>query len=212
MRKAWFISLLAIAPAFGQLESNTVTVSAARSTYLQPDQVVFGLSVTSPVSTNLDQVIAALSGLGITSANLTGVGSNATPPTLQWNFTLAVPIPSLTATIGAISKLEQNFAQNNNGLTLTFSVNGTQVSQQLQESQSCSNTDLIADATAQAQKLAAAAGMTLGPILYLSNAPSAPTFGVPTIVARLGTFAEFLQGSVSSPATCSLVVTFRLQL
>ncbi len=171
MQKACFLSLLAIVPAFGQIGSNTLTISATRSTYLQPDQVVFSLSVTSPVSTSLDQVVAALSGLGITSANLSGVGSDATPPTQQWNFTLAVPISSLTATIGSITKLEQTFAQNNNGLTLTSGVNGTQVSQQLRESQSCSNSDLIADATAQAQKLAAAAGLTLGPILDLSNDP-----------------------------------------
>ena len=65
------------------MESNTLTISATRSTYLQPDQVVFSLSVSSPVSTGLDQVVAALSGLGITSANLSGVGSNATPPTQQ---------------------------------------------------------------------------------------------------------------------------------
>ena len=118
MRKACLLSLLAIIPAFGQLESNTLTISATRSTYLQPDEVVFSLSVTSPVSTSLDQVVAALSSLGITAANLSGVGSNATPPTQQWNFTLAVPISSLTATIGSITKLEQTFAQNNNGLTL----------------------------------------------------------------------------------------------
>ena len=211
MRKACLLSLLAIIPAFGQLESNTLTISATRSTYLQPDEVVFSLSVTSPVSTSLDQVVAALSSLGITAANLSGVGSNATPPTQQWNFTLAGPISSLTATIGSITKLEQTFAQNNNGLTLNFSVNGTQVSQQLRESQSCSNSDLIADATAQAQKLAAAAGMTLGPILDLSNAPSSPTFGVLNSFVPVATFAEFLLGSVSSPATCSLVVVFQLR-
>ena len=190
--------------------SNTLTISATRSTYLQPDQVVFSLSVSSPVSTSLDQVVAALSGLGITSANLSGVGSNSTPPTQQWNFTLAVPISSLTATIGSITKLEQTFAQNNNGLTLTFSVNGTQVSQHLQESQSCSDSNLIADATAQAQKLAGAAEMTLGPILDLSNAPSTLTFGVPNSFVPVAS-AELLVGSVSSPATCSLVVVFQLR-
>ena len=71
-------------------------------------------------------------------------------------------------------QLEQTIAQNNSGLTLTFTVEGTQASQshKMQQSQPCSNADLIADATAQAQKLAAAAGLTLGPILRLSNAPS----------------------------------------
>jgi len=208
--------LLGAAPLFGQLESHTLTVSAARSIAMLPDQALLGLSVSSAVTTNLDQIVAALSGLGITSANLAGVGSSTVPPSVQWNFTLAVSLSNLTATIGSITKLEQTIAQNNSGLTLTFGINGTQVSQtsqQLQQSQSCSNSDLIADATAQAQKLAAAAGLSLGPILKLSNAP---LIQQNPIGARLGdalpglTFGNFLVGYVSPPVACSLVVQFQL--
>ena len=39
--------LLAAAPLFAQLESHTLAISATRSINLQPDQVVFGLSVSS---------------------------------------------------------------------------------------------------------------------------------------------------------------------
>ncbi|MGA2878888.1 MAG: SIMPL domain-containing protein [Bryobacteraceae bacterium] len=208
------ILLLAVAPVFGQLKSHTVTVSATRSINVQADQVVFGLSVSAAATTSLDQIVAALAGIGITSASLTGVGTNFDPPAFQWSFTLAVPFSSLTAIIGSLTKLEQTIAQNNSGLALTFSVNGTQVSQQLQQSQTCSNSDLIADATAQAQKLAAAAGMTLGQILKLTSVPSTQGyFGVPTL-ALLGNFAnaELFLGAASSPVTCSLVVQFQLQL
>lgn len=148
------------------------------------------------------------------------MNSYSAPTTFQWNFTLAAPLANLSATIGSLTKLQQTIAQNNSGLTLTFSVNGTQVSQQLQQSQSCSNADLIADATAQAQKLAAAAGLTLGPIRELSNAPalesSGPGYVVPVLAERLGgflnvgDFSEFLLAAAPSPVTCSLLVTFQL--
>jgi hypothetical protein len=211
------VLLLASAPVFGQLESHTLAISATRSMVLQADQIVFGLSVSSTETTSLDQIVGALSGLGITSANLAGVGTNYNPPpSFQWNFTLSVPLSNLTTTIGSLSKLQQTIAQNNSGLTLTFMVNGTQVSQQLQQSQTCSNADLISDATTQAQKLAAAAGLALGPIQKLADVPLAqPTLAV----AEVGDFASligyatpgfYFQGSVPIPVTCSLVVVFQL--
>jgi uncharacterized protein YggE len=206
--------LLAAAPLFAQLESHTLAISATRSINLQPDQVVFDLLVSSAAITSLDQIVSALSGLGVTSTSLNGV-SNSNPTTLQWSFMLAAPLSNLSATIGSLTKLQQTIAQNNSGLTLTFTVNGTQVSQQLQQSQSCSNADLIADATAQAQKLAAAAGLTLGTILKLSKVPAPEATAIPVNVVEAGSFvsgdfSDFLLGYVSSPVTCSLLVKFQL--
>jgi uncharacterized protein YggE len=215
-KRRFAIVLLAVAPAFGQLASSTLTVSATRSINVQPDEVVLYLTVTSPPTATLDQVVAALSGLGITSANLNGIG-NYDPKTLQWNFTLAVPLTNLTQTIGSVTKLQQTIAQNNSGLALMFNIGGTQVSSQLQQSQSCSKSDLIADATAQAQKLAAAAGLVLGPILKLSNEPSLPGYGVPVLVAQLSAVpvsrfvVGYFPGAAPQPTNCSLTVQFRLQ-
>ncbi|HTB17996.1 MAG TPA: SIMPL domain-containing protein [Bryobacteraceae bacterium] len=213
----WKLSfLLLAAPVFAQLESHTLAVSANRSINVQPDQAVFGLSVSSSTIPSLDQIVAALSSLGITSANLSGVGTNTAPPSFQWNFTLPVPFSSLTATLASLSQLQQSIGQNNSGMTLTFSLNGTQVSQQLLQSQSCSNTDLIADATTQAQKLTAAAALRLGPILRLSNVPAPASLvryaDVPSTIARLGSFSfsGFLLAAPPAPLTCSLVVEFQL--
>jgi hypothetical protein len=210
------ILLLAAAPAFGQLDSHTLTISATRSIVPQPDQVIVGLTVSSSPTATLDQIVAALSGLGVTDADFTGT-ENYNQPTLSWNFSFTAPLANLTVTIGSLTKLEQTITQNDSGLTLTFYIGGTQVSQQLRQSQACSNSDLIADATAQAQKLAAAAGLTLGPILKLSNAPSAqPSLAQPSLFVANGAFVgyivpnNFLVGYVSSPVTCSLVVEFQL--
>jgi len=203
--------LLMAAPVFGQLDPHTLTISATRSITLQPDQVLFSLSVSSGAATTLDQIVAALSGLGITSSNLSGVINNPTPPMFQWNFTLAAPLSNLTATIGSLTKLQQTITQNNSGLTLTFYLDGTQVSQQLQQSQSCSNSDLITDATAQAQKVSAAAGLTLGPIRSLSNTPL-PEPALLYAGAFVGEVLpnNFLVGYASTPVPCSLYVEFRL--
>src|ERR1700735_261322 len=114
--------LLAAAPLFDPLESPTLTIPAPRSINLQPEQVVFDLLVSSAAITSLDQIVGALSGLGITSANLNGV-NNSNPTTLQWSFTLAAPLSNLSATIGSLTRLQQTIAQNNSGLTLTFTVN-----------------------------------------------------------------------------------------
>src|SRR5580704_10959843 len=151
--------LLAAAPVFAQLPSNTLTISATRSPAPQPDEAVFAVTVNSVASATLGQIVAALSNVGITSSNLSGV-DNSTATTLQWNFTFAAPLANLAAAINSFANLQQTIGQNNSGLTLGFNVIGTQVSEQLQQSQQtqvCSNSALISDATAQAQKIAAAA-------------------------------------------------------
>ena len=72
---AVFAFLLSASLAFAQLDSNSITVTASRATVLQPDQVIFVVNVTSGLDTSLDNVIAALSGTGITVANFTGINS-----------------------------------------------------------------------------------------------------------------------------------------
>jgi len=65
--------------------------------------------------------------------------------------------------------------QNNSGLTLSFSIGGTQVSPQLQQMQTCSVADLLSDARTKAQQLANAANLFLGTVLAMSSlTPSAP--------------------------------------
>src|SRR5580698_11561906 len=148
MSKLALLFLTAV-PLFAQLDSHTLAISASRSLTPQPDQVVFGLSVNAAASTTLEQVVGALSGLGITDANLNGI-SNSDP--FQWSFTLVAPLSKLSTTIASLIKIEQTIGQNNSGLTLMFTIEGTQASQQVQQLPSCSDAELIADATAQAQK------------------------------------------------------------
>src|ERR1017187_9921498 len=172
--------LLSASIAFAQLDSNSVTVTASQSVNLQPDQVLFAVYVSTPLTASLDDVLAAVKGAGITSANFSGVYSSATaqsgtgtgngqPPAEQWAFGLAVPFAQMKATVTTLTSLQQSTMQANSGFTLSFSVQSAQVSTSLLQSQSCNIPGLIAEATAQAQKLAAAAGLNLGSILAIDR-------------------------------------------
>jgi uncharacterized protein YggE len=205
--------LMSASLLFGQVDSNTVTVTSSQSTNLQPDQVLFGVSVTTPLNSSLDDVLAVLKGSGITMANFSGVSSayavpsgigvigNQQPtPTLQWSFALSVPFAQMKATVTSLTSLEQSILQANSGFTLTFSVQGTQVSTSLLQSQSCNIAGLISDATAQAQKLASAAGMNLGAIVAMASAVATPVSSFTSIGA--------LTSQLTTPQNCALTVKF----
>ncbi len=209
--------LFSAALAFAQLDSNSVTVTSSRNANLQPDEAVFGVYVDSPTSTTLDDVLAALAGSGITMTNFIGVstvqnpgGTEPPPPGLEWVFAVTAPIAKTKDTIATLTSLQARVTQAKSGLVLSFAVQGTQVSPKLQQSQPCTLSDLIADARAQAQKLADAAGMPLGPILAASSATlSTSTAG---IVAPGISFNRFtlISSSFSVPAPCTATVKFAL--
>src|SRR6202035_43594 len=125
--------------------------------------------------------ITAANFSGISAAPFTGniIPTPQQPPTvtqmLQWTFALSATLAKIKDTIATLSALQKTIAQQNNGLMLSFNVQGTQVSAQLQQSQACPTSDLLADARAQAQKLTDAAGFTLGAILAMSSQTPNPT-------------------------------------
>jgi uncharacterized protein YggE len=107
-------------------------------------------------------------------------------------------------TAALLSNLQQNIAKKNNGLSMSFRIQGTQVSQELTQSQPCVLQDLIADARSQAQKLADAADVYVGPVLALSGSTSTVSGSTSNILP--GTFAQIY---VPYP-TCSVSVKFTL--
>ncbi len=190
----------------GQLDTNSVTVTASSSATLQPDEAVFSVQVGSGINATLNDIVAALQGTGITAANFTGIISQGStvlvPGILQpaetWLFTLAAPLAKIKDTVAQLTNLQQTIAKQNNGLQMSFSVQGTQVSQQLQQSQPCVLSDLLANARTQAQNLASAAGFGLDVIQAMSSTIS-------TSVSGQGqSFSSFLLGSASAPCTVTL--------
>ncbi len=198
--------------AFAQLDSNSITVTASNNPTLQPDQAVFSLVVQSGLNTSFNDVLTALQPAGITASNFSGINSqslNLLPPlnstSLYWYFNLPVPLTNTKATVSSLTTLQQNVAAQKNGLTLSFSISGTQISQQLAQSQTCSLSTLITNATTQAQNLAAAGGFNLGAILALSTSTSSTV--VPTYTAVLGSVP--LNGS-AAPPPCAITVKFNV--
>jgi uncharacterized protein YggE len=202
-------SILAISSglAFGQAPptSNWITVTATLTANIQPDQVVFSVSVTTPTTSSLTDALNVLQGSGITAANLTGLSTVqqynnkglVTQTVLQWTFSLPVAFSNMKSTIGLLSAVQASNAAQNNNISISFSITGTQVSPQAQAAQQCSVVDLLSDAQAQAQKLASAAGKGLGPVLAMSSATTATQS------------AALASSPVSTPA-CSMTVKFQL--
>jgi hypothetical protein len=175
------VALLTCAVGYGQLDSNTVTVAASRTLTIQPDQVFFYVAVNSGIGTTLNTVLAALQPVGITATNFSSVSTGTFSTgviqmaSVQWSFTLAAPFADMQTTVAALTSLQQSVMQNNSGLTLSFSLGGTQVSQQLQQMQVCPLSGLLSDAQAQAQKLANVAGFSVGTVVAMSSSTSIPS-------------------------------------
>ena len=109
--------LIPATPLLAQIANNTVTVTASQSSAAQPDEGVFSVTVASGLDKNLDDVVAAVSGLGITAANLVGI---STPPSifgglpassLGWTFQLAVPFSNTKDTTSALTALQKSIAK-----------------------------------------------------------------------------------------------------
>jgi hypothetical protein len=205
------ILLFAVASRlFGQLESDTLTISASRSPSIQSDQAVFTVTLDSPPAQGLDDVLTALQASGITSANLSDLYS-LTDGTLEWSFTLPVSFANVQTTAASLVSLQQTIAKSKSGMTLSFSIDGVQASSVLAQSQSCPFTDLVSDARVQAKRLADAAGLTVGPILTIdassANGAAAPAF---YSFQTLGFFLQYVIYSAPTPPACAIAVKFRL--
>jgi uncharacterized protein YggE len=93
--------------------------------------------------------------------------------------------------------LQKTIAQANNGLALSFSITGTQISQ----SQSCDLAGLVNNGRAQAQKITAAAGLGAGAIVAISSSTSN---AVP--LCSLG-IKFSLAGMIGRPGPNSITIT-----
>jgi uncharacterized protein YggE len=209
-----FILFLAAALASAQtLPPNSVTVTASKASTLQPDQVIFQVDLVGAISTTLDEAVAALQGSGITAANFSGVSTQQfalqsgqtvqTQVQLRWSFTLPTDLANMKATAGTLTAVQQSVAGKKNGLSVLISVAGTQVSPRQAQSQTCSMTDLLADARSQAQKMASAAGMSVGSVLSISSATG----------TSAAANAWFGLGALVSPVSqpvCAITVKFAL--
>jgi uncharacterized protein YggE len=202
-----------------QVPPNSVTVNISRNANLQPDQILLGIVVNTGPAATLDQVLAALQGSGITQANFSSLSSSqqyspkgGPAQQLAWGFSLPVAFSNLKSTVTMLSALQTAIAKNNPGFTMSFAVQGTQVSPQAQQSVSCAAADLIADARARAQSVAAAASQSLGPLLAMSSAstatgPLSGIFATPTYLPVCSLTATFALGASPAPGAITIAAS-----
>ena len=197
---------------------NTITISASRTSNPAPDTVLFQVSVTSVQTAGLDDINSALANAGISGAVFSGIENGLLTlntvngqPSVTWYFTLSVPFSKLSSTLNQLTAAEPVLSMQNPSLSLSFYIQGVQASAQAQPP--CQQSTLIADARTLAQSMAAAAGVSVGPILNLSDQSASAEGLVAGIIpaVRIG-LASFLLGVPAvSPAACSLSVQFQLQ-
>jgi uncharacterized protein YggE len=187
---------------------HAISITASRTSTPLPDQIMISISVTSGISVGLDEIAGALTRAGVTGASFSGAytaytyDNNGNPnPFLQWYFTLTAPLATLKNTIAQLLSAAAAVSKQNPGVGLSFSTGGLQTSPQAQPA--CPQAALVADATGQAQALAGAANVSVGPVTAISGAGATTQLVlVPTVGDRPGT--------VYAPAICSMLVQFQL--
>jgi hypothetical protein len=125
-----------------------------------------------------------------------------------------VPLSKLSSTLTQLTNAQQTIQQQSLGLNLTFFVSGLSSSQSQQPS-SCPDASLVAEAQTQAQQVATAATLSLGPILAMSGGQNLggslsgvvlegniPISGIPGL-------AVLTNGS-SAASVCSVRVRYQL--
>ena len=204
-----FAVALALAPGllFGQPSPNTVTVTVSRGSNAQPDQAVFSVVVDSGIDRSLDDIVRALAGSGIAAANLSGVNFQSTQASapIVWTFQWTAPLANVKAAIASLTSLQRSISQNSSGLSLSFGLQYAQTSPQ--QFQNCDLRGLIADATAQAQQTAGAAGLNATAIVGLDQAVSQPAAGC----ALTATFALGYSGH-PGPHTITITASRNVSL
>jgi hypothetical protein len=200
-----FLLTPALLLAQASTADRTVTVTASRSASVAPDQALVSVTVYTSPSATRDEVLAALQGSSITAANLTSVYSStnydnvtrANQNQLTWTFSLTVPFSSAKTTMDQLAGLQIAVGKAGKGMTLNFALRGTQASAQALAGQNCSAADLISDARAQAQKIAVAAGLSVGPVVGAT--------GTSVVTPPTGGFS-----SGTYQPSCTLTVKFAL--
>jgi hypothetical protein len=218
MKRFCLLALAAAPLAVAQLDSNSVTVTATRAALARPDQVLFFVGATASPEVTLTQILDSLQKVGITNENLAGI--RIAPPALfggregfawLWQFTLPVPLAGMQDAVRALTGLQQSPDTASRGLRVSFSVIGVQSSPAVLRSLDCPTAALIADARAQGQKMANAAGAALGAILAIAQMPP-PALAGGSFSASGGDFSfPTVETQITPPvAVCSVSVRFRL--
>jgi uncharacterized protein YggE len=211
--------ILSMSAAFAQVNtpSGSVTVTAALGQNVQPDQVAFLVSIQSPLTATLDDVMGALQGSGITLANFLNLSSaqqystngKVTATLLVWSFQLPVSLANLKSETAVLQALSTTLGKGQSSLALSYTINGQQTSNQAL-AQACAMNDLVASARTKARQVAVAANQTLGSVLSLSTSVSTqigPSAVAPYVIPSCTLTVVFGSGQPQVPSMIRVSAT-----
>jgi hypothetical protein len=212
------ILLLALASAvLAQPEPKVISVTVSRQLNVQPDKVSLNVTVFSDPNQTLDDVLTFLQKTKITAADLSNLYTIQldNQQEWEWTFTPTISFSDVGAVVAALNALPALLIDK--PITLwSFYVNAT-ASPQAIAAQACPYPSLINDAQAQASKLAAAAGVVLGPIQSMEEPGTATPFVGEGFASPSNSYAYLvydpnltLVRAVGRAQPCSLTVDFRL--
>ena len=207
--RAAALAFLAISAAWAQ-DASVLTITASREVNSVPDRVSLSVQVITNLRATIDQVLGYLQPAKITAADLSSVFSlpQGASPGLQWIFRPTVAISDLPAWMAALRTADLNSLA-----MISYFVQGTSVSQEAQAS-GCPYPAVLNDARAQASKLAAAAGLKVGPLVSIADGAYPQTSGVVyaafLVSAWFAPAPNLLPAIISPSAGCTLTVQFQL--
>ena len=213
--------LVSVQAAFGQLDDNTLSITSTRAVSTRTDDFQILVSAETPIDFTLDATIRALEGTGVTASHLVDMNNRANSRVTDlsgaqitaWIFRLTLPFSKLNEALNSLVRLRAP-----TGVTMYYSVQSAPA-----VPAPCPWQTLFGDAQIQAQKLASAAGLKMGPILALSDKKESPRLVIPvTIISQFvpvsgisipfndtpNPFGGFF--GIGQPESCSLTVQFRL--
>ena len=222
--RALCILLAAATAAFGQLDTNTLTIAASSTASAQTSNATVQVDVLLPQASTFQDAVNIVQGAGFTADDFTyvssyGYGSSvgieaAAAPTVDWTLSRTVratEVPSVLAALDAASKKQPSG-------TVSYSVSNAAA-----PAPDCAYTALIGAAQSQARKVADAAGVKLGGIVSIEQGTQTPVaalfvsavYAVDNPFASLGGIGLPVSGVpyVSTPLQSSgCIVTVQFQI
>jgi hypothetical protein len=232
------LAILFAAVAFAQTEPNVITVNASRTVSVPFDQVNVAVDVLADQTAALEDVIAALQPAKISPSNLVSAGppdfygfynsDGSRPAGTVWSFSSSASLADLPGYLSSLAALQTTLSKAPVVVGLNFRVTNLATSPQATAGNPCPYPALFNDASQQAQKMASAAGLKLGPVVRLSDTLAASgtqvlAYGIPAanlsgflsgIFVGGGSFvgpaAAIGVGGVGPSPACALSVDFQI--
>ena len=197
-----------------------ITTTTSRTITLNPEEVTFQVAVLTALGTTLEQAVATVREAGITATNLMSISNTQEyypePPDavqrssrLLYLFLVTHPYSKLKEISDKLDAAQRAVVAENGDVQVGLMV--SPAAKAIDEARRQVVPQLIAEARQQAEFLAGAANMTLGPLLSVSESVYAGASSVPGPGPYYGAIGYFSSGSYPASIRSSFSVFTRFE-